>query len=329
MITLDSIRKAVEAELEAYNEFVEQQFSTSGGLISEMVNYALTSRGKGIRPLLVVLAAVLNAPNRAVASGRRVSLAATLVEMIHVSSLIHDDVIDESDMRRGKPSINARWQSNKAVILGDYILSRTLNIGLQSGQFDLVTHICGAIATLCEGEIEQADCVQKQVVSREDYFDVIYKKTACLLGISASAGAMAVRSTHDKIVQMRRLGEAIGIAFQIQDDILDYRPDAKTGKESCNDLREGKITLPLIAVLERVDEERRAEILDRLKRCHDDENSVEYLRRLVENEGGLDAAREAMHQYVNRAMAILAQYDKSDAQKAMADLCLYIVERDQ
>lgn len=328
MITLDSIRKPVEAELNAYDEFVEQQFSTNGGLISEMVNYALSSRGKGIRPLLVILAAVLNAPNRATAQGRRVALAATLVEMIHLSSLIHDDVIDESDMRRGKPSVNARWQSHKAVVLGDYLLSRTLNIGLQSGQFDLVTHICGGIATLCEGEIEQADCVDRQIVSRQEYLDVIYKKTASLLGISASAGAMAVRATHDKIVMMRRLGEALGMVFQIQDDILDYRTDARTGKQSCNDLREGKITLPLITVLERCDDRRRGELLERLKRCHDDEESVEYLRRVVEQEGGLDEARSLMQQYVSRAMSVLAQYGKSDVQKALADLCMFIVERD-
>ncbi len=328
MITLDSIRKPVEAELNAYNEFVEQQFSTNGGMISEMVNYALTSRGKGIRPLLVILAAVLNAPNRATAQGRRVSLAATLVEMIHLSSLIHDDVIDESDMRRGKPSVNARWQSHKAVVLGDYLLSRTLNIGLQSGQFDLVTHICGAIATLCEGEIEQADCVEKQVVSRQEYFEVIYKKTASLLGISASAGALAVRATHDKIALMRRLGEALGMVFQIQDDILDYRTDAKMGKPACNDLREGKITLPLIVVLEKADEKRRKKLLERLKECRESDEAVDELRRIVEEEDGLKEAREVMAQYVNRAMAILSQYDKSDEQKALADLCMFIVERD-
>ena len=329
MITLDSIRRPVEEELKAYNDFVEQQFSTNGGLLSEMVNYALTARGKGIRPLLVILAAVLNAPNRVTASGRRVSLAATLVEMIHVSSLIHDDVIDESDMRRGKPSINARWQSRKAVILGDYILSRTLNIGLQSGQFDLVSHICGGIAGLCEGEIEQADCVEKQIVSRQEYLDIIHKKTASLLGISASGGAMAVRATHDKIALMRRFGESIGMAFQIQDDILDFRPDAKTGKQACNDLREGKITLPLLTILEKVDEERRAELLARLKQCHEDESSVDYLRCLVENEGGLESSRQVMQQYIDRAMSILSQYEASDVQKSLADLCFFIIERDR
>lgn len=148
MITLDTIRKPVTAELEAFDEFVRivQFIGPRGKLLSDMLRYALSSRGKGIRPLLVLLSAAMNSPVAEAAKGRRVHLAAMLVEMIHVASLIHDDVIDEADMRRGKPSANARWQSHKAVILGDYILARNLSIGLTSGQFDLVTHVCGSMA---------------------------------------------------------------------------------------------------------------------------------------------------------------------------------------
>ena len=164
--------------------------------------------------------------------------------MIHVASLIHDDVIDEADMRRGKPSANARWQSHKAVILGDYILAKNMNIGLQSGQFDLVTHVCGSMAALCEGEVLQDECAANSTMTRQAYLDIIYKKTASLLGVSASAGALAVGATRDRVATMRRFGEAVGMAFQIQDDILDYTPTAHTGKPANNDLREGKITLP-------------------------------------------------------------------------------------
>ena len=134
----------------------------------------------------------MNSPVAEAAKGRRVHLAAMLVEMIHVASLIHDDVIDEADMRRGKPSANARWQSHKAVILGDYILAKNMNIGLQSGQFDLVTHVCGSMAALCEGEVLQDECAANSTMTRQAYLDIIYKKTASLLGVSASAGALAV-----------------------------------------------------------------------------------------------------------------------------------------
>ena len=230
MTTLDIIRKPVEAELRAFDEFVERQFTAEGELLSEMLQYALSSRGKGIRPLLVMLSAAMNAPMPGASLGRRPCLAAMLVEMIHVASLIHDDVIDESDTRRGKPSVNARWQSHKAVILGDYILARNMNLGLQSGQYDLVTHICGAMSALCEGEVLQGDCAEKHVMTRKSYLDIVHKKTASLIGVSASSGALAVGATRDKVARMRHFGESLGMAFQIQDDILDYTSTARTGK---------------------------------------------------------------------------------------------------
>ena len=328
MTTLDSIRAAVATELEAYENFIERQFTAEGELLSEMLHYALTARGKGIRPLLVLLSAALNAPVKGAAAGRRTCLAAMLVEMIHVASLIHDDVLDESDVRRGRPSVNARWQSHKAVLLGDYILARNMSIGLQSGQFDLVTHICGAMASLCEGEVEQSDCVDKQQMTRRLYTDIIYKKTACLLGVSASAGALAVSATRDRVALMGRFGEALGMAFQMQDDILDFRTETRTGKPACNDLREGKITLPLLTVLERVDEARRKELLKRLSRCRNDEAEVEYLRALVTNEGGLEAAGRIMQEHIARAVGLLAEYDDSVYRKALIDLCNFVTERD-
>ena len=329
MITLDTIRKPVTAELEALDEFVDRQFTAEGELLSDMLRYALSARGKGIRPMLVMLSAAMNAPVKGAAAGRRSCLAAMLVEMIHVASLIHDDVIDEADMRRGKPSANARWQSHKAVILGDYILAKNMNIGLQSGQFDLVTHVCGSMAALCEGEVLQSECAEKHTMTRQAYLDIIYKKTACLIGVSASAGAMAVGASPQKVALMRRFGEAVGMAFQIQDDILDYTRTAQTGKPANNDLREGKITLPLLAVLDKVPAERRTELLGRLACCHDDEESVEYLQRTVENEGGLTFAAEVMRSYIARAVEMLSEYEASDYRTALANLCAYIAERDR
>lgn len=328
MITLDSIRKPVTAELDAFDEFVERQFTAEGELLSDMLRYALSARGKGIRPLTVMLSAALNAPVKGASTGRRACLAAMLVEMIHVASLIHDDVIDEADTRRGKASVNARWQSHKAVVLGDYILAKNMNIGLQSGQFDLVTHICGSMAALCEGEVMQDECAEKQIMTRQSYLDIIYKKTASLLGVSASAGALAVGATRDKVAMMRRFGEAVGMAFQIQDDILDYT-SSQTGKTGNNDLREGKITLPLLVVLDKAEPERHAELLAQLARCHADESAVECLGRTVADEGGLAAASEVMRSYVERAVGMLADYEPSAYRTALVDLCAYIAERDR
>lgn len=293
MVTINAIRKPIETELEEFDAFVRRNFSADEGLVAEMLEYVLSSRGKGIRPIVVMLSAAMNS-DRDGRFGKRSYLAAMLVEMIHVASLIHDDVIDESDMRRGRASVNARWQSSNAVVIGDYILARNMDIGLSSGQYDIVSHVIKSIATLCEGELIQNDHATKLDTSRDTYFDIIHKKTASLLGVSASVGALSVGAAHDRIAAMRKFGEAVGMAFQIRDDILDYTCSAATGKPSNNDLRERKITLPLIEVLERVGEGRRREIIDALGRCSHDEASIEFITRAVGEYDGIALAQQTM-----------------------------------
>ena len=199
----------------------------------------------------------------------------------------------------------------------------------ESGQFDLVSHICGRMAALCEGELLQADCAAKQSMTRRTYLDIIYKKTAALLGVSASAGALAVGATRDRVTTMRRFGEALGMAFQIQDDILDYSPSAATGKPLGNDLREGKITLPLLLILDKADDKRRAELLARLKTCHQDEAAVEEMQRIVIDEGGLHEAQAVMQGYVARAVQLLSEYDDSPYRTALVHLCTFVAERNK
>lgn len=329
MVTLDTIRKPVASDLEAFDGFVAQMFSAEGELLADMLRYALSARGKGIRPTIVMLSAALNAARPAQSVGRRAYLAAMLVEMIHVASLIHDDVIDESDVRRGRPSVNARWQSHKAVLLGDYILAKNMCIGMSSGQYDLVSHVCDTMAALCEGEVLQSDRAGKGDMTRRDYLEIIHKKTASLIAVSASAGALAVGAPRERVALMHRYGEAVGMAFQIQDDILDYTRAAHTGKPANNDLREGKITLPLLAVLEGAEASRRRALLDVLARCACDEAAVDELQHVVETEGGLDAAAAVMHDYLTRAAALLAGYEASEARSALVDLCAYVAQRDR
>lgn len=328
MITLDQIRQPIAAELTEFDQFVASQFTAEGDMLSEMLHYALASRGKGIRPMLVLLSAALHTPEgRKV--GRRSHVAATLVEMIHLASLIHDDVIDEADQRRGRPSANALWQSRNAVILGDFILARNMSLGLQSGQFDLVTHITGAMSALCEGEILQSEAAGRQIATRERYFDVIRRKTASLISVSASAGALSAGASSREVERMATFGEMIGIAFQIQDDILDYTRTAQTGKPANNDLREGKITLPLLAVLEHATEERRAELLERLKECRHDDQAVEYLQTVVERCGGLQQAEREMADYVEQGLELLRDYPRTPVREALEQLGHFIVNRDR
>lgn len=329
MLTLDNIRKPILNELAKFDEFVTKQFTAEGELMAEMLSYALSSQGKGIRPMLVLLSANMNLSSSTMGVGPRTYLAAMLVEMTHVTSLIHDDVIDESDTRRGKPSISGRWQSKKAVILGDYILAKNLSIGMASGQYDLVSHVCNFMTLLCEGEMLQDECATKSTISRQSYLDVIKKKTASLISVSTSVGAIAVKAPSDRVELMQRFGNALGMAFQIKDDILDYTRSANTGKPSNNDLREHKITLPLLMILEKVSEERCAELLKKLSLCHEDEECVDYLQYIVENEAGLSMAAGLMHQYIEQATSILSQYEPSIYRDSLINLCAYIAERDR
>ena len=338
MATIETIRKPITADLEAFDSFVAENFSAEGELLQEMLTYALSSRGKGIRPILTLHAASLHSAAATEATEhcgeerhatKRTYLVAMLVEMIHTASLIHDDVLDSADERRGRPSVNAKWQSDMAIILGDYILARTMAIGMASAQYDLLSYIGSAMATLCEGEVLQSQHAQRLDTTREDYFNIIYQKTASLLGVSAALGALSVGASREEVDRMRKFGEAIGIAFQIQDDILDFTRNNNTGKPSNNDLREHKITLPLIEVMERKSEEERKTIIELVKRCDKEASAVDELQRIVDEGEGTKYAAQTMQAYLQRALHLLSKYPDSPYRAALIELCAFIAERDR
>ena len=328
MVTLDDIRRPIADRIEEFEEFVRSSFcEKEGSLLADMVEYVLSSRGKGLRPMLTMLSAA--AVSTTGDFGKRTMLAAMLIDMIHTASLVHDDVIDESNMRRGQASVNARWQSRNAVIVGDYILARNMDIGLRSGQYDLLTHIIGNMAVLCEGEILQSDHAGKLDISKQDYFDIIYKKTASLFASCASAGAISVGAQRRTVESMHRFGEMVGMAFQIVDDILDYTPDNNTGKPAANDLQERKITLPLIEVLEKVTPELKRDILSAVERAATDSAAVDFVRQQVVENGGVEAARATLQRFLHRALSELSALEDTTYRQALIDLCTFVAERDR
>ena len=336
MVSLEAIRTPIASDIDAFEEFLKGQFSSDGKLMSEMLTHVLSARGKSVRPIIVMLTSALtsSANARQWVEGernctKRTYLAAMMVEMLHTASLVHDDVIDNADMRRGRPSVNALWQSRNAVVMGDFLLARTMSAGMESAQYDLVSHIIGTVATLCEGEVLQSQHAADKNTTRQDYLEIIYKKTASLISVSASAGAVSVMASREDVEQMRRFGEALGMAFQIQDDILDYSRSAKTGKPSNNDLREGKITLPLIEVLEQCSPAEKLQLLDKLSQCATDDAAVDYIQNIVEVTGGLSMAARTMQTYIDRAVAILSKYEDSPYRTALVNLCAYVAERDK
>lgn len=333
MITIDDIRRPISADLEAFDQFVADNFNAEGEMLQEMLTYALSSRGKGIRPILTMLSALTCTgaayrPDERNCT-KRTYLAALMMEMIHTASLIHDDVLDSADERRGKPSVNAKWQSNLAIILGDFILARVMSIGMASAQYDIVSYVGSAMAALCEGEVLQSQHAKSLDTTREDYFTIIYQKTASLLGVCAALGALSLGAQREDIDRMRKFGEAIGIAFQIQDDILDYNRANNTGKPVNNDLREHKITLPLIEVMERKTEEERKAIIALIERCDKDNEALDTLHNMVHDEGGIERATETMQAYLSRAMHLVSKYEDTPYRKALLDLCTFVAERDK
>ena len=333
MITIDDIRRPISADLEAFDKFVADNFNAEGEMLQEMLTYALSSRGKGIRPILTMLSALTCTaatyrPDERNCT-KRTYLAALMMEMIHTASLIHDDVLDSADERRGKPSVNAKWQSNLAIILGDYILARTMSIGMASAQYDIVSYVGSAMAALCEGEVLQSQHAKSLDTTRDDYFTIIYQKTASLLGVCAALGAMSLGAQREDIDRMRKFGEAIGIAFQIQDDILDYNRANNTGKPVNNDLREHKITLPLIEVMERKTEQEQKAIIALIERCDKDDEALDTLHAMVHDEGGIERATETMQAYLSRALHLVSKYEDTPYRKALIDLCTFVAERDK
>ncbi len=325
---INLIKAPIEKELESYEEFTRKAIRSEEPFLNSILDYVFENKGKSLRPMLVLLSAGMHSASPAAGLGKRAYLAAMLVEMIHTASLIHDDVIDESDTRRGHPSVNARWKSRNAVLTGDYILARNMQAGLESGQYDLLTYVSRAMGELCEGELSQSDHSARVEMTRRDYTDIIYKKTAVLIGSAAALGALAVGAGNEAVSRMRRFGDYLGMAFQIKDDILDYT-GIDIGKPVGNDLREKKITLPLLALLEKCGPERREQLTALLRETDTHPENIETLRRTVIEEGGIETARQVMQEYVQKAVALLADYPHSHYRTSLATLCSYVAEREK
>ena len=327
MATLDSIREPVLTELAAYEEYLRDALRSPNLYVSSILNYIFNTRGKGIRPLLVILSGALHGEREPI--GERSCLAAMLIEMLHTASLVHDDVVDEAYVRRSKPAVSALWRSRTSVLIGDYIFARSFSLGLDCGAVDIVTFITKSIGQVCEGELIQSQQSDRLEMTREIYLDIIYKKTATLIGSSSGSGALAVRASSEEVDRMKTFGDYLGIAFQIKDDILDYGFSSQTGKPACGDLRERKITLPLLSVLESVSESERKRLIAKLSDIRRHPENVDYLRDAVISGGGLERSTLTMNQYLDRARELLTVYPESPYRRSLLDLCDYIAERDK
>jgi octaprenyl-diphosphate synthase len=322
MSALTGIKRPVEAEMAEFEAYFNRTMRSDIPLLNIILNYILRRKGKQMRPLLVFLTARLN--------GEIVEstyIAATCIELLHTASLVHDDVVDDANERRGSLSINALWNSKIAVLLGDYLLSTGMHICVEKSRYDMLEIISEAVKSMAEGELLQLQKARKLNIKEEDYYKIIISKTAALLSACTACGARSVSEDSETIQLMKDFGENIGIAFQIRDDILDYEGTGLTGKTVGNDIKERKITLPLIRALEQSGNSKKKHILNIVKNKRKTKTEIGEVISFVIDYGGLEYAELKMNQYRDKALAILDSYPDSEVKESLREFVQYTTSR--
>jgi octaprenyl-diphosphate synthase len=322
MSALTGIKKPVEIEMDEFEVYFSRTMRSDIPLLNIILNYVLRRKGKQMRPLLVFLTARLNGE-----IAESTYIAATCIELLHTASLVHDDVVDDAHERRGSLSINALWNSKIAVLLGDYLLSTGMHICVEKSRYDMLEIISEAVKSMAEGELLQLQKARKLNIKEEDYYKIIISKTAALLSACTACGARSVSEDTETIQLMKDFGENIGIAFQIRDDILDYEGTGLTGKTVGNDIKEKKITLPLIHALEQSANSKKRHIINIVKRRKKTRTEIGEVISFVMDYGGLEYAELKMNQYRDKALAILDSYPESEVKESLREFVHYTTSR--
>jgi len=320
--SLSEISRPIKAELEQFNELYKSSMKSKVGLVDLVTRYILRQKGKKIRPLLVLLSSKISG-----GVNERSYRGAVLVELLHTATLIHDDVVDNADKRRGIWSINALFKNKVSVLMGDYLLSKGLMIAVNGKDFDFLGVVSNAVKRMSEGELLQIQKTRKLDIDEETYFKVISDKTASLLETCCVIGTMSATDNPAYHEALRKFGHSIGISFQIRDDILDYEGTASlTGKPVGSDIKEKKITLPLIYSLRQVSERKAAEIRKLLKNGKD-KDKVKHIVEFVRENNGIDYALQTAQRYSLEAKESLKIFPDSPAKIALESLVDFITER--
>jgi octaprenyl-diphosphate synthase len=322
MPVLSRIKKPVEKEMAEFEAYFGKTMHSDIPLLNIILNYILRRKGKQMRPLLVFLTAKLNGD-----IAESTYVAATFIELLHTASLVHDDVVDDANERRGALSINALWNSKIAVLVGDYMLSKGMLISVEKNRFDMLEIVSEAVKSMSEGELLQLQKARKLNITEADYFKIILSKTAALISACTACGARSVTVDQDAIQSMKEFGENIGIAFQIRDDLLDYEGTGLTGKIAGNDIKEKKITLPLIHALENSPNSKKRHILGIVKTKKKTKSEIAEVISFVSEYGGMDYAEIKMNQYRDKALAILDSYADSEVKGALNEFVRYTTSR--
>lgn len=324
MSTIDEIRKPVAKEMELFESFFNNTMKSQIPMLRLVLNYLLRRKGKQMRPLLVLLSAGINGQ-----ISESTYVAATLIELLHTASLVHDDVVDDSDERRGALSVNALWNSKIAVLVGDYMLAQGLLVSVQKSRYDMLEVVSKSVQAMTEAELLQIQKIRKFNISEDEYFRIISGKTAALISACTTTGTISATNDISRIEKMRSLGLNIGIAFQIRDDLLDYSQQTIAGKKPANDIKEGKVTLPLIYSLEQSSQVQKHKIISLIKKKVKNNDDIKQIIRFVEENGGIDYSKAKMLEYGSMALSSLETFPGSEYRDAMKSLIEYTTSRDK
>jgi octaprenyl-diphosphate synthase len=324
MLTLEEIKKPVQLNLQEFDQKFRVSMKSSVALLDTVTRYLYKQKGKQMRPMFVFLTAKMCGE-----INESTYTAASMIELLHTASLVHDDVVDDSNERRGFFSINALWKNKIAVLVGDYLLSRGLLISLEGNEFNLLKIMSVAVREMSEGELLQIEKARRLDISEELYFEIIRKKTASLISSCCASGAASVGASEEMTRQMKQFGEYVGISFQIKDDLFDFDSGNRTGKPNGIDIKEQKMTLPLIYMLSHLAPGEKRKTIRVIKNHQDEPARVAEIIRQVNNSGGISYARSKMLEYRQKALDMLESMPANEARESLEQLVIYTTERNK
>lgn len=323
MKIVEQIKRPIDFEMDLFEQKFQLSMSSKVALLNRITHYIVNRKGKQMRPMFVFLVAkMLN--NGEVSE--RTYRGASVIELIHTATLVHDDVVDDSNRRRGFFSINALWKNKIAVLVGDYLLSKGLLLSIDNNDFDLLKIISVAVREMSEGELLQIEKARKLDITEDVYYDIIRQKTATLIAACCSLGAASVKPNSPEVETMRKFGELIGMAFQIKDDLFDYGEE-KIGKPTGIDIKEQKMTLPLIHVLNKASKKDKSWLINSIKNHNKDKKHVKEVISFVKKNEGLEYAIKKMKQYQQEALKILENYPQSEYKESLELMVNYVIDR--
>lgn len=322
MSAIDKIKQPVAKEMELFEKKFRQAMASKVPLLDRITHYIIKRKGKQMRPMFVFLSAQMLGEIE-----DKTHRAASLIELLHTATLVHDDVVDDANMRRGFFSINALWKNKIAVLVGDYLLSRCLLLATSNKDWRLLEIVAQSVKEISEGELLQIEKARKLDIEEDVYYEIIRQKTASLIASCCEAGAASVTDNEDTLKLMHEFGEKVGLAFQIKDDLFDYQSSNIIGKPTGIDIKEQKMTLPLIHVLSKADSAEKKWMIGIVRKHHNSPKKVAELIQHVRQHGGLEYAQKKMEQFQSEALEILGQFPNNDAKESMIALVNYVIDR--